>query len=78
MTTSFAMWVRGDITNSLKANCIGTMLATYCGLVLVWCLISAVRGRFFLIRSVEGPVGISVAALTVFMLLRWGIVMAYR
>jgi hypothetical protein len=45
MTTSFALLVRGDVVNSLKANAVGTLLAL-AGLALIpWGLASVACGR---------------------------------
>lgn len=53
MTTSFALLVRGDVWNSLRANCAGTALALF-GMVFVpWAVATALKGRVVWIRSVE-------------------------
>jgi len=43
MTTSFALLVRGDLENSLRANAVGTLLALFCLAVVPWSLICALR-----------------------------------
>src|SRR5437764_341397 len=45
MTTSFALFVRGDVWNSLRANAAGTLLAIFCLLLIPWSIASLVRGR---------------------------------
>ena len=45
MTTSFALLIRGDVWNSLKANAVGTLLAAFCLALVPWCLICSLRGR---------------------------------
>jgi hypothetical protein len=76
MTTSFALFVRGDLWNSLRANAVGTLLAVFCLALVPWSLFCAVRGRTYIVRSLEqGLVG----TLLVFMallLLRWAILLA--
>jgi Protein of unknown function (DUF2752) len=75
MTTSFALLVRGDVVNSLKANWVGTGLAVFCALLIPWCLLSSVRGRYLWVRRIEGPMALFVGVFTVTMLFRWGIVL---
>ena len=43
MTTSFALLVRGDVPNSLRANAVGTLLALFCLALIPWCLTCAAR-----------------------------------
>jgi hypothetical protein len=75
MTTSFALLVRGDVLNSLRANWVGTLLAAFGMLVIPWAVISVVRGRSLFIRSIEAALIVFVSSLLVLMLLRWGIVL---
>jgi Protein of unknown function (DUF2752) len=78
MTTSFALLVRGDVWNSLKANWVGTGLAVFCAFLIPWCLWSSVRGRFLWVRSIEIPMAVFIGVFTVTMLARWGIVLLLR
>jgi hypothetical protein len=78
MTTSFALLVRGDIINSLRANWVGTGLAVFCMLFIPWSIASTLRGRFLWIRNVEGMLAFLVGVFTVLMLGRWAIVMLVR
>jgi hypothetical protein len=78
MTTSFALLVRGDVINSLRANWVGTGLAVFCLLFIPWSLVSVARGRFLWVRNVEGALAFLVGAFTVLMLGRWGIVLLLR
>jgi hypothetical protein len=74
MTTSFALLVRGDLRNSLRANWVGTLLAVSCLAYIPWAVFSVVRGRTLFFRSLEKVlVGFIVGLLTL-MLLRWGLV----
>lgn len=75
MTTSFALLVRGDVWNSLRANWVGTVLAVFCLLFIPWSLVSAVRGRFLGVRNVEAALAFLVGVFTVVMLGRWGVVL---
>src|SRR5438270_2880047 len=45
MTTSFALLVRGDLKNSLKANAVGTLLAIFCALFIPWSVLCSASGR---------------------------------
>jgi hypothetical protein len=74
MTTSFALLVRGDVGNSLRANAVGTLLALF-GLVLIpWSVTAALTGRTLFVRSLERAVTISVVVFLALMLLRWAVV----
>jgi len=75
MTTSFALLVRGDVWNSLRANWVGTGLAVGCALLIPWCLVSAVRGRYLGVRRIEAGLAFLVGLFTVTMLARWGVVL---
>lgn len=74
MTTSFALLAHGDVVNSLKANWVGTLLACFCALVIPWALVSIVRGRPVLVRSLEKAFLACVITLFVLMFARWGVV----
>jgi hypothetical protein len=75
MTTSFAHLVRGNVWYSLRANWVGTGLALFCAALVPWAIASALRGRYYWIRSLEAPIAIGVGVFTVLMLLRWGVVL---
>lgn len=45
MTTSFSHIVRGNVTQALRANAGGVVLAVVCALQIPWCWWSAARGR---------------------------------
>jgi hypothetical protein len=78
MTSSFSLFVRGDLWNSMKANWVGTLLATFCLLLIPWCFASTYLGRPVFIRSIELPVSISIITLLSLLLIRWGIVLAMQ
>jgi hypothetical protein len=46
MTTAWALFVRGEWLSSLQANAGGFLLALAAGPLGIWCLVSAVRGRW--------------------------------
>lgn len=71
MTTSFALLIRGDVWNSLRANWVGTLLALGCFAFIPWSLLSAARGRYLLIRNGELWLSLLVMLLLLLMLGRW-------
>jgi hypothetical protein len=78
MTTSFALLVRGDVVNSLKANAVGTLLAVFCLGLIPWGLASAYRQRTLFVRSMENTLVVLVIGFLVLMLLRWGVMLALQ
>jgi hypothetical protein len=78
MTTSFALLVRGDVLNSMRANWVGTGLAVFCLLFIPWSIASTFRGRYLWVRNVEGVLAFLVGAFTVLMLARWAVVLLLR
>ena len=75
MTSSFALFVRGDVVNSLQANAAGTVLAVLFLVVIPWSLLSALRGRWLFFRSVEWVFVRVVVGFMIFVLARWAIVL---
>ena len=75
MTTSFAVLVRGDVMNSLRANAVGTALAAFCLALIPWGLASGVRGRPYFIRSLETALTRAILIFLALLLLRWGILL---
>src|SRR5438128_7346592 len=75
MTTSFALLIRGDVWNSLKANAVGTLLAAFCLALVPWSLVCSLRGRPLFIISMERALTTIIVGFVVLMLLRWGIVL---
>lgn len=73
MTTSFALFVRGDLRASFQANWVGTLLAATAVVALPWSLLSALRGRLLGIRPGQGDylLTLAVALLLILMLGRW-------
>lgn len=75
MTTSFALLMRGDLRNSLRANAVGTLLAGFCLLLIPWSLASLVCGRTLFVRSIERTLTFVMLAFLSMLLLRWMIVL---
>jgi Protein of unknown function (DUF2752) len=78
MTSSFALFVRGDLLHSLQANAAGTLLAMMSLLFILWGLTTAVMGRMVWLRSWERVVAWMFLVFVGVMLVRWGIVMVLR
>ena len=74
LTTSFALLVRGDVTHSLRANWVGTLLAVFCLLVIPWGVASLVRGRLFWVGSLERALTWVVGIFLTLLLVRWAVV----
>jgi hypothetical protein len=73
MTTSFALIVRGDVGASLRANWVGTLLAGFWAVLMVWAVVSGLVGRPLGIPPGRGEhaVTIGVGVFLVLMLGRW-------
>lgn len=76
MTTSFALLIRGDVLNSLRANAVGTMLAALCLAIVPWGLASVVLKRTLFIVSMEQALLRIVVGFLGLMMFRWLIVVA--
>jgi hypothetical protein len=77
MTTSFALLIRGDVWNSMRANFVGTLLASFCLLLIPWSLVSVWLGRPVFIASIEYVLVRLVIAFLALLLLRWAIVLIW-
>jgi hypothetical protein len=76
MTTSFSLLIHGDPLNSLRANFAGTVLATL-GLIYVpWSILSALRGRFLYVRSLELTLFRLSIVFLILLFGRWGMALA--
>ena len=76
MTTSFALLIHGDVWNSLKANAVGTLLASFGLMFVPWSLASVICKRSLFIASMERALMFLIGGFVTLMLLRWGIVLA--
>jgi hypothetical protein len=77
MTTSFALLVRGDVRASLAANWVGTLLASFWAVLMVWAVASGIRGRTLFVPRGYGNI-IATGIVGVFLILlmvRWGVVL---
>ena len=52
-TTSFALLMRGDLVNSLRANFAGTVMALSLLGLMPWLLLAGLTGRTWGVRSIE-------------------------
>jgi hypothetical protein len=75
MTTSFALLVRGDLENSLRANAVGTLLALFGLLLVPWCLASVLLKRPLVVGSFERAITSIVVVFVVLLLTRWLVVL---
>jgi len=75
MTTSFSLFIRGDIVNSMRANFVGTILAAVCLAFIPWSLASALRARYYWIVSLEWFLPRFIVVFFALMLLRWAVVL---
>jgi hypothetical protein len=75
MTTSFALLVRGDVMNSLRANAVGTLLALFWLALIPWSLACAIRRRYYAIVSAERAILAAVLVFVVLLIVRWAVVL---
>ncbi len=75
MTTSFSLLMHGDPLNSMRANWVGTLLATYCLFLVPWSFGSVILKRPLFVLSLERMVAISIFTFLAILLLRWGTVL---
>ena len=75
LTTSFALLMKGDIANSLRANAVGTLLAGFWLALIPWSLASSICGRPILLVSIEKAVLRALIFFLTLLLLRWIIVL---
>lgn len=75
MTTSFALLTHGDVSNSLRANWVGTLLCATLILITPWAAVSAARGRLLWVRNGEIFSTIVLCTLLALMLGRWAWIM---
>ncbi len=77
MTTSFSLLMHGDVLNSLRANCVGTVLALFWLALIPWGLISAWRGRPLFLVAIEPVLLRVLVGFLVLLFTRWAIVLAW-
>jgi len=74
LTTSFSLLMHGDLSASLRANAVGTLLAAFCLALIPWSLFVALRGRYLWVRSLERASLWVVGVFMALLLVRWAIV----
>jgi len=74
MTTSFALLMHGDPFASLRANWVGTLLALAWLALIPWGIVSAMRGRLFMVRRVELWLTVGLSVLLTLMIGRWAVI----
>jgi hypothetical protein len=74
MTTSFTWLVHGNPVNSMRANWVGTMLATFCLLFIPWSVASVIRKRALFIDSIEIVLARLIMVFLWLLVIRWGVV----
>jgi hypothetical protein len=74
-TTSFSLLMHADPINALRANSVGVLLAVFALLCIPWNLLSAWRGRYWIIRSPERALIMFLFVFVTLMLTRWGILL---
>ncbi len=77
MTTSFALLVRGDVSASVRANWVGSIICVLWAGTLVWAVASGLWGKPLFVRPGRGELifTVVVGAVLVLMLARWGAIL---
>ena len=78
MTTSFALTIRGDLSDAVRANSVGVMLALTLLAAIPWCIVSVLCGRTLFVQSAERALMVIVIGLLSLMLVRWAIVVGLK
>jgi Protein of unknown function (DUF2752) len=78
MTTSFALTIRGDFSDAVRANSVGVLLALTLLAAIPWCLVSVLCGRTLFVQSAERALMFIVIGLLSLMLVRWAILVGLR
>jgi Protein of unknown function (DUF2752) len=78
LTTSFSLFMHGDLSGSIRANFVGTLMCVFLLLLIPWNLVTLWRGRYLWIRSLESASLVVTAVFMVFLLGRWGILLLWR
>jgi hypothetical protein len=71
MTTSFAWLMHGRLDYSVRANAVGTLLALFCLMLIPWGLACALRGRTYLVRSLERGLLWTMVVFLSLLFIRW-------
>jgi hypothetical protein len=76
MSTSFALLVRANPLDSMRANWVGTALAIFCVLFIPWSVVSVVRRRVLFILSIEVTLTRLILLFLWLLIVRWCVVIA--
>lgn len=75
MTTSFSLTMHADPVNAARANWVGMLLCLTLLALVPWAAVSAARGKYLFIRSLEAASTVGVVVLLVLMFGRWAAVL---
>ncbi len=78
MTTSFALTIRGDLTDAVQANSVGVLLALTLLAAIPWCIASVICRRTIFFQSAERALMVIVIGLLSLMLVRWAILVGLK
>jgi hypothetical protein len=78
MTTSFALTIRGDFSDAVRANSVGVMLALTLLAAIPWCLASVLCRRTLFVQSAERALMVIVIGLLSLMLVRWAVIVGLK
>jgi Protein of unknown function (DUF2752) len=75
MTTSFALLMHGDLSASLRANWVGTLIAVFWLTLIPWGAVTVIRGRLWGVRNGELFLAGAVGTIVALMIGRWAVIM---
>jgi len=75
LTTSFSLFMHGDVMGSMRTNWVGTVMVLFIFALVPWVAWCVVRKRLVGIRSLELGALAVMGVFAVLLLLRWGVVM---
>jgi hypothetical protein len=78
MTTSFALTIRGDLSDAVRANSVGVMLALTLLAAIPWCIASVLCRRTLFVQSAEQAPMVIVIGLLSLMLVRWAVLVGLK
>ena len=71
MTTAFACVVRGRLGAAWRANPAGSLLGPLCAVLVPWLLVTAILGKPWGFRTLDGPLTVLVVAAVALSLVAW-------
>jgi hypothetical protein len=78
MTTSFALTMRGDLSDAVRANSVGVVLALTLLTAIPWCIASVLCRRTLFVQSAERALMVIVIGLLSLMLVRWAVIVGLK